>query len=179
MKTCPLCGAAVRRARLSAYQYDESGLPNILLEGVHRVTCDGCGELDGVEIPDLKKLHRAIAHVLVHTPKRLTGAEIRFLRSHLGWSGKTFAAKQSAAPRREPGPWQWSGCTHITEGSYAQGYYSCHSCEHGWGVCSTCGDDHLNAWLLAVGVHPELCGPGPDSEYENPCTAQDAQKDKR
>jgi putative zinc finger/helix-turn-helix YgiT family protein len=98
MKTCPLCGGEVRRERLPAYEYTESGLPNIVLEGVHRVRCVACEDFDGVEIPAVEKLHRAIAHLLVHAAKRLTGAEIRFLRTFLGWSGKTFAGKLHVAP---------------------------------------------------------------------------------
>jgi putative zinc finger/helix-turn-helix YgiT family protein len=98
MKACPLCGAAVRRERLAAYPYDESGLPNVVLDGVVRIACDGCRELDGVEIPALEQLHRAIAHLLVHARTRLTGAEIRFLRTFLGWSGKAFAERLHVDP---------------------------------------------------------------------------------
>jgi len=98
MTTCTLCGSEIKRELLSAYAYTESGLPNVILENVYRVSCSGCDELDGVEIPALDKLHRLIVHELVHSTQRLSGAEIRFLRTFLGWSGKMFALKIGVAP---------------------------------------------------------------------------------
>jgi DNA-binding transcriptional regulator YiaG len=73
-------------------------LSNVILENVYRVSCEGCDDLDGVEIPALDKLHRLIVHDLVHAKQRLSGSEIRFLRTFLGWSGKTFAKKLGVEP---------------------------------------------------------------------------------
>jgi DNA-binding transcriptional regulator YiaG len=39
----------------------------------------------------VEKLHRAIGLVVVRKPARLTGAEVRFLRKLLGYSGADFA----------------------------------------------------------------------------------------
>lgn len=97
MYGCPLCGSEVKRERLDAYQYEESGLPNVVLEGVYQVSCS-CGEYDGVEIPSVDQLNRALAHHLVRSEDRLAGAEIRFLRTWLGWSGRTFARKLGVTP---------------------------------------------------------------------------------
>jgi putative zinc finger/helix-turn-helix YgiT family protein len=97
MNTCPLCGSEIRRERLEAYPYTESGLPNVVLEGVYQVSCS-CGELDGVEIPSMDQLNRALAYHLVRSEDRLSGPEIRSLRTWLGWSGKTFAEKLGVTP---------------------------------------------------------------------------------
>ncbi len=93
---CPLCGSEIQREQLGRYAYTESGLPNVVLEGVHQLSCS-CGEFDGVEIPSVDQLQRALAFHLVRTDDRLTAAEIRFLRTWLGWSGKTFASKLGVA----------------------------------------------------------------------------------
>jgi putative transcriptional regulator len=55
---------------------------------VHR--CTACGDFE-VEIPLIVQLNQALADALIRQPSRLTGAEIRFLRKALGWSGVDFA----------------------------------------------------------------------------------------
>jgi DNA-binding transcriptional regulator YiaG len=46
----------------------------------------------------MDQLNRALAYLLVRSEDRLTGAEIRFLRTWLGWSGKAFADKLGVTP---------------------------------------------------------------------------------
>ena len=86
---CFECGAEMI-STVERYHYDESGLPNVWLENVEIRRCPNCGEED-VVIPRLDSLHRVLAEGLVRKPKRLTGAEVRFLRKTVGWSGKDLA----------------------------------------------------------------------------------------
>jgi len=46
----------------------------------------------------IEQLHRAIALAVVAKRPRLTGAEIRFLRKYLGWSGADFAKHMGVTP---------------------------------------------------------------------------------
>ena len=82
---CTRCGEQVTPERRS-YRYAESGLSNVILQGIEMADCAKCGNSD-VIIPRMAKIHRAIAEALVKSPARLTGEELRFLRKHLGLSG--------------------------------------------------------------------------------------------
>ncbi|MFA7241912.1 MAG: helix-turn-helix domain-containing protein [Sulfuricellaceae bacterium] len=71
-------------------KYDDCGLKNVWLENGYRYEeIEGHGKC--LEIEDIDGLHRSIAHHLVHYHKRLTGAEIRFLRVEMGMSQKRLA----------------------------------------------------------------------------------------
>lgn len=86
---CPQCEAAMT-ARKEAYRYTECGLPHVTLRDVEIQTCTKCGErLVGIQ--RMAALHKVIARAVIMKRERLTGAEIRFLRKHLGWSGVDFA----------------------------------------------------------------------------------------
>ena len=82
---CAICGARIIPERRN-YRYPESGLPNVVLQGVAVADCALCGNFD-VAIPRVAKVHRAIARALANSPARLTGPQLRFLRKHLGLSG--------------------------------------------------------------------------------------------
>lgn len=82
---CTNCGAAVDPER-RAYRYTESGLSNVVLQGMDVADCEKCGT-SAVMIPRMAKIHRAIAQAVVNSPARLTGEQLRFLRKHLGLSG--------------------------------------------------------------------------------------------
>lgn len=83
---CTNCGEPVTPARRN-YRYAESGLSNVILQGIQVADCPKCGTSD-VIIPRIAKIHRAIAHALANSPARLTGEQLRFLRKHLGLSGE-------------------------------------------------------------------------------------------
>ena len=72
------------------YHYTDCGLRNVWLANgfSRRKTPYG----PGVAIEGLPALHRAIGLWLVGKPRRLTGAEIRFLRKELDLSQKALAA---------------------------------------------------------------------------------------
>ena len=88
--SCVECGGAMKTAREN-FRYDACGLRGVTLVGVEVSRCPGCGEYE-VSIPRIEDLHRGIARALARKPSRLVGAEIRYLRKWLGWSGVDFAA---------------------------------------------------------------------------------------
>ena len=93
---CLECAGKMRVSR-EDFKYDACGLPGITLVGVEVQRCMKCGE-DEVVIPKIEELHRLIVLTLVKKPARLAPAEIRFLRKHLGWSGKEFAERVGVSP---------------------------------------------------------------------------------
>ena len=85
---CMQCGSATK-TKSETYLYDRGGIRATLVNvPVHR--CTACGDFE-VEIPLIVQLNQALADALIRQPSRLTGAEIRFLRKALGWSGVDFA----------------------------------------------------------------------------------------
>jgi putative zinc finger/helix-turn-helix YgiT family protein len=86
---CAECGAAMKSG-IENYKYNESGLPYVTLEGVEVRRCPKCGEVE-VVIPRIEELHRGIATTLIEKAERFAGAEVRFLRKYLGFSGADFA----------------------------------------------------------------------------------------
>jgi putative zinc finger/helix-turn-helix YgiT family protein len=85
---CTNCGKQVTPER-SNYRYDESGLSNVILQGIEVADCPSCKNSD-VIIPRMAKIHRVIALALANSPARLTGEQLRFLRKHLGLTGDQF-----------------------------------------------------------------------------------------
>ena len=83
---CTSCGEPVAPERRS-YRYAESGLSNVILQGIEVADCPQCGTSD-VIVPRMAKIHRAVAQALASSPARLTGEQLRFLRKHLGLSGE-------------------------------------------------------------------------------------------
>lgn len=93
---CSDCGGelSITRAR---HHYTACGLPNVYLDGVETRTCPACGTSE-VAIPRVALLHRLIAREVANNAARLTGAEIRFLRKYLGWSGRDMARHFGVTP---------------------------------------------------------------------------------
>ena len=94
---CPECRAEMTAHLVPAYRYTESGLPNVVLHGVTRLECPN-GHGGAVSIPRLAGLARVLARAVASGPARLGGAEIRFLRKYLGWSGVDFARTMGVDP---------------------------------------------------------------------------------
>ena len=94
------------------YHYVECGLPNVWLSNGFEIVKTPYGT--GVSIRDQEGLHRCIARALCDKPKKLTGAEFRYLRRELDLSQKLMGqlfgitAKQvrniehGVTPMREP-----------------------------------------------------------------------------
>lgn len=72
-----------------AYQYLESGLDNVFIEGLSPCT-DDSGETC-CAIPNINQLHRAIAEAIVGLPQKMSGAELRFLRTEMGMTQAELA----------------------------------------------------------------------------------------
>jgi putative zinc finger/helix-turn-helix YgiT family protein len=88
-KKCPECRGEMTATR-EDYRYDESGLANVVLAGIEVRHCIACGERMPV-IPSIEGLHRAIARSIVEQATRLSGEQVRFLRTYLGWRAVDFA----------------------------------------------------------------------------------------
>lgn len=71
------------------YRFKECGLDNVFLIGVISHHCDVCGETS-YDFGDLIQLHKIIADFVVRKDGLISGAEMRFLRKHLGYSGPMF-----------------------------------------------------------------------------------------
>ena len=67
---------------MPAYHYTESGLDNVFIEGVLQGP-DHTDE-DSITIPAIGLLHKVIAEGIVTHPAKMTGQELRFLRSEMG-----------------------------------------------------------------------------------------------
>lgn len=71
------------------YPYKESGLDNVYLENGFTIHNTAYGL--GVSIQDTPGLHKAIGLWLISCPKRLNGAELRFLRTEMELMQKCLA----------------------------------------------------------------------------------------
>jgi len=88
---CYQCRQAEMVLERGTVSYDFSGLPyevTLLNVSVHR--CPNCGE-HADAIPDPDVLHRVLGLHIIERNERLVGAEVRFLRKLLGWTGKQMA----------------------------------------------------------------------------------------
>jgi len=71
------------------YDFAESGLKRVRLEGIKLIVCDECGNADPI-IPRVNDLMRLLTVAVIAKPYRLTGEEIRFLRKYLRMTGDEF-----------------------------------------------------------------------------------------
>ena len=85
---CTNCGAAARIVR-GSYDFAESGLKRVRLQGIELIVCRQCGNIDPI-LPRVNDLMRLLAVAVVAKPYRLAGDEIRFLRKYLRMTGDEF-----------------------------------------------------------------------------------------
>jgi len=93
---CARCGKTPVVA-IGNYDYRECGLDYVTLVKVRVLHCSECGTR-GVSLPRIEELHRVLARAVARAPWHLDGAEIRFLRKYLGFSGADFARAMGKAP---------------------------------------------------------------------------------
>ena len=86
---CANCGADARIVR-GSYDFTESGLKRVRLQGIELMVCDRCGNVDPI-IPRVNDLMRMLAVAVIAKPYRLAGDEIRFLRKYLRMTGDEFS----------------------------------------------------------------------------------------
>ena len=88
---CPSCDSKRQmKVETVVHKFKESGLDNIVLHGVKQYRCAQCGEVL-YDLGDVNQLNRLIADILLRKKELLTGQEIRFLRTHIGYSSEMFA----------------------------------------------------------------------------------------
>lgn len=74
---------------MSAYHYTECGLDNVFIEGMASVN-DHAGNAT-VTVSAVGLLHRVIAEGIVNLPSKMSGKELRFLRSEMGMTQEKLA----------------------------------------------------------------------------------------
>ena len=94
---CVICGGTTSTFKYENYNYQMSGLSKVFLHGVTGEKCAQCGEIF-TSIPHPLELHDLLASDIASQPSKLSGNEIRFLRTHLGFSGADFARKIGVTP---------------------------------------------------------------------------------
>jgi transcriptional regulator with XRE-family HTH domain len=91
---CEVCGGRTVAERIvPLYEADLLGAPfTVMLDAsVREATCTSCGAKMKTVIPDLEGLLHAVAITRALTPRKLVGAEIKFLRNAMGWKAKDVA----------------------------------------------------------------------------------------
>jgi DNA-binding transcriptional regulator YiaG len=74
---------------MSTYHYTECGLDNVFIEGMDIVEDHG-GE-ETVTIPAIGALHKVICEGIVQLTSKMTGKELRFLRTEMGLTQANLA----------------------------------------------------------------------------------------
>lgn len=74
---------------MSVYHYTECGLDNVIVEGLE-VVSDHAGN-DTVTIPAIGLLHQVIAEGIVTLPTKMSGRELRFIRTEMGMTQAQLA----------------------------------------------------------------------------------------
>jgi transcriptional regulator with XRE-family HTH domain len=74
---------------MANYHYTECGLDNVFIEGLDIVS-DHAGE-STVTIPAIGLLHEVIAEGIVMLPTKMSGRELRFLRTEMGMTQAQLA----------------------------------------------------------------------------------------
>ncbi len=88
---CPSCDCKKTiKAEIITHRFKESGLDDVILIGVKLYRCSNCGE-EIYDYGDINQLNRIITETLLKKKGQLTGKEIRFLRSYVGYSSEMFA----------------------------------------------------------------------------------------
>ena len=88
---CGDCGGEAIVKKGQRYHYTESGLDNVYLNNIELRVCQSCGSTTP-RIPKINELHSTIGIALALIPSPLSGKELRFLRQHLGFKAREWAA---------------------------------------------------------------------------------------
>lgn len=86
---CSNCEKDAKVVR-GSYDYKESGLSNVILQGIELIRCKHCGNEDPI-IPRVNDLTRLLVVAVISKPHRLQGGEVRFLRKYLRMTGDEFS----------------------------------------------------------------------------------------
>ena len=91
---CINCGSSMTTKRENV---PYTALPGVVLQDVNVSRCPKCGETE-VAITAIDELNKVLAEAVISAKGRLNGAEIRFLRTYLGYSGADFAKAIGSSP---------------------------------------------------------------------------------
>ncbi|NOT80323.1 MAG: helix-turn-helix domain-containing protein [Bacteriovoracaceae bacterium] len=99
MNKCITCGSKMTREVESSFHYTDCGLSKVFLKGVvnHKCTNHNCGE-EEITIQNIEELHQLLAEKISSQVNKLKPEEIRYLRTHLGFSGVDFAESIGVSP---------------------------------------------------------------------------------
>lgn len=94
-----MCGSKAIKLPDSIYHYTGCGLSKVYLKGAtsYRCTNKECGD-ETIGIPNIGELHQLLAEKIAIQINKLNPSEIRFLRTHLGFSGISFASCMGVSP---------------------------------------------------------------------------------
>ncbi len=96
---CFTCGSEMSIHKNSLFHYTNSGLSKVFLRGIKTIKCrnKSCAE-EEVIIPNIEELHQLLAEKIARQSNTLLPEEMRFLRTHLGFSGVDFAKAIGVSP---------------------------------------------------------------------------------
>lgn len=101
MNACAKCGVATISTQIvPIYDADILGAPfKVYLRDAVRVElCDGCGAVRNTAIPDPEGLLYTISLCRALHSRKLTGAEIKFMRNVMGWKATKLAEELAITP---------------------------------------------------------------------------------
>lgn len=75
---------------MSSHHYTECGLENVFIDGLEFVVDDEGDEI--ITIPAVNELHKVIALGIISHEHGMSGAELRFLRTEMGYTQSELAA---------------------------------------------------------------------------------------
>jgi|SRR5690606_27859472 len=81
---------------MGVYHYTECGLDNVFIEGMNQVQ-DHAGD-ETFDIPAIGQLHSVIAEGIVMLPSKMSGKELRFLRTEMGLTQEKLAEVLKLTP---------------------------------------------------------------------------------
>ncbi len=99
MNKCTICNSRMNKVQDSSFHYTDCGLSKVYLKGIMTSKCSNidCGE-EEISIPNIEELHELLAEKIASQTNKLQPEEIRFLRTHLGFSGVGFAETIGVSP---------------------------------------------------------------------------------
>src|SRR5262245_49194165 len=75
---------------MADHHYTECGLQNVFISGIEKMVDDDGDEV--IQITAIHDLHRVIVEGIVSHAKGISGAELRFLRTEMGYTQAELAA---------------------------------------------------------------------------------------
>jgi len=93
--SCERCGGPLRRERV--VRAFDAGLPDVIVSGLERASCEACGSVSMV-YPRPRELLRIVFGALLDKAGRLSGPEIAWLRGAIGLRGKDLAEVLGVTP---------------------------------------------------------------------------------